>query len=82
MFWRSNKQKFAVALSPAEAEIYAMSEGIRNAQEIAWVLEEMDCKLEWPLVLKTDSDQALTFQWDSMSKSKIRGCIDKRREWV
>jgi hypothetical protein len=82
VFWRSNKQKFAVALSPAEAEIYALSEGARDAQDVAWVLEEMGCELEWPLVVKTDSDQALSFQWDSVARSKLRGCIDKREKWV
>ena len=46
------------------------------------VLEEMGCEIEWPLVVKTDSDQAISFCWDSAKKSKIRGCIDKRLAWV
>ena len=82
IFWRSNKQKFAVAMSPAEAEIYAMPEGVRDARDIAWVLEEMGCKMMWPLNIYTDSDAAISFQWDSVPKSKIRGCIDKRLQWV
>ena len=42
IFWRSNKQKGTPALSPMEAEIYALSEGVRDAQDIGWVLEEME----------------------------------------
>ena len=45
VFWRSNKQIITV-LSPAEAEIYAFSEGVRDAKDIAWVLEEMGCEIK------------------------------------
>jgi hypothetical protein len=83
VFWRSNKQKTGgPALSPAEAEIYAFSEGVRDARDIAWVLEEMGCDIVWPLQVKTDSSGAHSFQRDSCPKSKLRGCFDRRDDWV
>ena len=82
IFWRSNKQKGAPALSPMEAEIYALSEGVRDAQDIGWVLEEMGCSVLWPLPIFTDSDGALSFQWNPCPKSKLRGCIDRRSDFV
>ena len=81
VFWRSNKQ-IVTALSPAEAEIYAFSEGVRDAKDIAWVLEEMGCEIKWPLQVKTDSGGAHSFQRDSCPKSKIRGVFDRRDKWV
>jgi hypothetical protein len=82
IFWRSNKQTGSPALSPMEAEIYAMSEGVRDAKDIGWVLEEMGAAVQWPLTVLTDSDGALSFQWDSCPKSKLRGSIDRRMDWV
>jgi hypothetical protein len=68
VFWRSNQQKGTPALSPMEAEIYALSESVRDAQDVAWVLEEMGCSVSWPLPIFTDSDGALSFQWNSCPK--------------
>ena len=82
IFWRSNKQTGTPALSPMEAEIYALSEGVRDAQDIAWVLEEMGVVVQWPLPIFTDSDGALSFQWNSCPTSKLRGCIDRRSDFV
>jgi hypothetical protein len=76
VFWRSNKQLRGTALSPMEAEIYALSEGVRDARDIASTLEKMGCGIQWPLPILTDSDGAVSFQWDSCPKSKLRGCID------
>ena len=61
IFWGSNKQKGTPVLNPMEAEIYALSEGVRDAQDIRWVLEEMRCSVLWPLPIFTDSDGALSF---------------------
>ena len=82
IFWRSNKQQLKTALSPAEAEVYAMSEGCRDARDIAWTLEEMGCDISWPLKIITDSNGAYSFQKDNVPKSKLRGCIDRRDDWV
>ena len=75
IFWWSNKQTGTPALSPMESEIYAMFEGVRDARDIAWVLEEMGCNIQWPLPIFTDSDGAMSYQWNSCAKSKLRGCI-------
>ena len=59
-----------------------MSEGCRDARDIAWTLEEMECDISWPLKIITDSNGAYSFQKDNVSKSKLRGCIDRRDNWV
>ena len=59
--WRSNKQP-VTSLSPAEAEVYAMSEGSRDAKHVAWVLEEFGREVTWPLQVKSDSSGAVAFQ--------------------
>ena len=34
------------------------------------------------MAIFTDSDGALSFQWESCPKSKLRGCIDRRSDFV
>ena len=52
VFCRSNKQP-KTSPSPTEAEIYALSEGSRDARGVAWVLEEIGdgSNIHWPLQL-------------------------------
>ena len=66
IFWRSNKQP-KTSLSPAEAEIYAMSEAVRDSRNVTWVLEDMGVTVVWPLQVKTDSNGAQSFQQDEFT---------------
>lgn len=81
VFWRSNKQT-KTSLSPAEAEIYALSEAVRDSRSVAWVLEDMGVTVVWPIQVKTDSSGAQSFQQDELYSTKLKGCFSKREAWV
>ena len=81
--WRSKKQKSKnTALSPVESEIYALSEGTKEARNVAWVLQEMGSRFEMPMEVMCDSDGAVKFAKDAYYDTKIKGVFDKREEWV
>ena len=46
--WRSNKQP-KTSLSSAAAEIYAMSEAVKDASLRYWIAEDMHIGTDWPL---------------------------------
>ena len=79
--WRSTVQK-APAISPAEAEIYALSEGLRDARQVTDVAEEFGSAVERPIVISVDNDQACAFSDESCVRSRLRGCFDYREDWV
>jgi hypothetical protein len=79
--WVSRRQP-VTAVSPAEAEIYAMREGVLHGRLAQWVAEEMGLSVAWPFVLQSDSKQAISFQKATAPKSKLRGCIDLREQSV
>jgi hypothetical protein len=81
VMWRSNVQP-RTSISPAMAEVYALSEGARDARYLGWVGEEMGLGVTWPMVLQVDSEAARSFQGDTCPKSKLRGCFDLREKWV
>ena len=61
MHWRSNKQP-TPSLSSAEAEIYAISTAVKDARTRLWIAEELNLKVEWPLVLHVDNAAGESFQ--------------------
>jgi hypothetical protein len=79
--WISRKQPHT-AVSPAEAEVYAMREAAVSARLAQWVAEEMGLVVQWPLELKTDSMQARSFQHNTSPNSKLRGCFDIRDSMI
>ncbi len=52
--WRSKKQPKTV-LSPANAEIYALSEGLREARSFQWMCSEMGIELSYPINIQMDN---------------------------
>ena len=50
IFWKSNKQP-VTALSPAEAEVYAMMEAVKEARLRLWIAEEAGIEVSYPLTL-------------------------------
>jgi len=79
--WVSRRQP-VTAVSPAEAEIYAMREGVVHGRLAQWVAEEMGLSVAWPFVLQSDSTQAVSFQKATAPKTKMRGCFDLREQSV
>jgi hypothetical protein len=79
--WRSRKQPKTV-MSPAHAEIYALSEGVKEARFVQWILADMGVELPWPMVVKVDNTQALSFCKQTCMDSKLKGMIDNRDNWV
>lgn len=79
--WMSKRQP-VTAVSPAEAEIYALRDAVVAARLVHWVAEDMGSVAPWPMVIHTDSSQALSFQRGTCPNSKIRGCFQLREAWV
>jgi hypothetical protein len=79
--WCSRKQP-DTAVSPAQAEIYAMQEAVQAFKLLQWVCEEMGLKPQWPLDIHTDSSQARSFQHNTCPATKLRGMIDIRNQAV
>jgi len=79
--WRSKKQPKTV-LSPAHAEIYACSEGVKEARAFQWVASDLGIELPWPMVVQVDNQQVISFKKASCVNSKLRGMIDTRETWV
>ena len=38
--------------------------------------------MKWPLDVYTDSTGACSFQWNSCARSQLRGCFDRRSDWI
>jgi hypothetical protein len=79
--WRSRKQPKTV-MSPAHAEIYALSEGVKEARYLQWILADMGVELPWPIVVKVDNTQVISFCNSTCLDSKLKGMIDNRDNWV
>ena len=78
--WRSNRQPKTV-LSPAVAEIYALSVGVVDARLMGWVFEESGLTVG-AVKIGTDSKGAKSFKEDTCPTSRIRGNFDYRNDWV
>ncbi len=79
--WKSRKQPKTV-LSPANAEIYALSEGVKEVRWFQWIAADMGIDLSWPFRIQVDNSQAISFKNSTCSNSKLRGMIDLRDSWV
>ena len=81
VFWRSNKQP-ETAISSAQAEIYALSEAVRDTRLRYWVAEEMLMDVVWPADIQVDNAAGVTFQNKMSPSSKLKGVFDLRNDWV
>ena len=81
VFWRSKKQP-ATSISSACAEIYALSETVREAQLLQWRLEEVGASLPYPILVQVDATCAISFQERTCPDTKLLGIIDMREQWV
>ena len=69
-------------MSPAHAEIYALSQGVQEARYLQWVLADIGVELPWPIVVNVDNTQAISFCNQTCLDSKLKGMIDNRDQWV
>ena len=81
VFWRSKKQP-NTAISVACAEIYALSESVKEARLFHWRAEELGMQSVTPIVLQVDNSQSKSFQESTCVQSKLRGTFDIRCDWV
>ena len=94
--WISKPQPKTVG-SPAEAEIYATKEVVREAQGINWVMRDLGMTglnlgktvqgglgtfSGSPILVQVDNTQVLSFQKDSCVRSRHYGIIDMADTWV
>ena len=79
--WRSQKQP-KTATSSAAAEIYAMSEAVKDARIRMWVAEDMHMKVTWPMVLHVDNAAGESFQHSTCGTTKLKGIFNLREAWV
>ena len=79
--WKSNKQP-VTSLSSACAEIYAMSECVKESRLISWISEDMNCQVCWPLKIQVDNAAGESFQHSTCASSKMKGVYNMRWNWV
>jgi len=79
--WRSNKQP-VTAVSSAVAEIYALSEAVRDAKIAAYRMEELGAKVQWPLKIGVDNAAGISFQKATNPDTRLKGTFDLRAAWV
>ena len=79
--WRSQKQP-VTSVSSAAAEIYALSEAVRDSRLCKWRAEEMGCEVPSPIEINVDNSAGVVFQTHMNPHSKLKGMIDLRWTWV
>ena len=79
--WRSNKQPVS-STSSAVAEIYALSEAVRDMNLRLWIAEEMGIHIEWPGRMFVDNAAGVSFQHGTNPNSQLKGIFDLREQWV
>lgn len=79
--WRSNKQP-VTSVSSAAAEIYALSEGVKDARLVMWCAEEMKITTVYPIQIGVDNAAGVSFQNSTNMDTRLKGIFDLREEWV
>lgn len=80
--WRSKKQPKTV-LSPAAAEIYACSEAVRELRWVYQIAQDMGIEVEQDKMrVQVDNRQVISFKYGTCAKTKLRGMISNRWNWV
>jgi len=69
-------------VSPAAAEIYAASEALRELRWIYMIAVDLHLDLSQPMVLQVDNNQVISFKYGTSTKSRLRGMISNRWNWV
>ena len=64
------------------AEIYALSEAVRDMNLRLWIAEEMGIQIEWPGRIFVDNAAGVSFQHGTNPNSQLKGVFDLREQWV
>ena len=76
------KSSLKTAVSPAAAEIYACSEAVRELRWIYWMARDMGVTIHNNMIVQVDNKQVISFKYGTVGKSKLRGMISNRWNWV
>ena len=79
--WRSQKQP-KTSLSSAEAEIYAMSRAVKDANLRLWVTEDMHVHVKWPMTLHVDNAAGVSFQHTTCGNTQMKGIFKMSEDWI
>ena len=79
--WRSQKQPIT-CFSSAAAEVFALSEAVKDSQSLIWRAEELGCKFKYPIRMQEDNQAAVSFQKSTTPYSKLKGVYNFRDAWV
>ena len=79
--WRSKKQPKTV-LSPAAAEIYAASEAVRELNWISFIAVDLSVDVGGERIVQVDNKQVLSFKYSTCPRSRLKGMISNRWQWV
>ena len=79
--WRSKKQPKTV-FSPAAAEIYAASEAVRELRWVHMIARDLQLDVGGECIVQVDNNQVLSFKYGTCVKSRLRGMISNRWNWV
>ena len=79
--WKSKKQP-KTSKSSAEAEIYALSQSVDEARFLNWKLEELGVKVEKPLEMNVDNNQAISFCENLCINTRLRTTFNLKQHWI
>ena len=68
--------------SSAAAEIYALSQTVKDARHARWVANEMGVNTTSCVQVEVDNNQAISFQRGTCPSTKLKGVYDLRWNWV
>ena len=79
--WRSQKQPIT-CFSSAAAEVFALSEAVKDSRSLVWRAEELGCNFKYPIEINEDNQAAVSFQKSTTPYSKLKGVYNFRDKWV
>ena len=72
----------STAVSSATAEIYSLSDCVKQAKLYQWRAQEMGLQVNNPICIKVGNLQAKSFARGTCVETKLRGTFDIRSDWV
>ena len=59
-----------------------MSTAVKDARTRLWIAEELNMKVEWPLVLHVDNAAGESFQHLTCGTTELKGVFGLHQDWV
>ena len=79
--WKS-KTQCKTSKSPAQAEIYALSNTLDDARDMRFRLHDLNITVNKRLTIYTDNTQAEAFTKSTCVRSRLRGVFSRHEGWV